>query len=173
MSPEELAAFICQSLTDAGIVVTLTGGGCVAVWSNGEYESKDLDFVEQGTVPRREIRAVLKDAGFNEDGRYFIHTETDFFIEFPAGPLAVGGEPVGAISERKTATGMLRLLSPTDCVKDRLAAFFHWNDHQALDQASLVARNQKVDLEEIRRWSKAEGEITKFETFRKHLTEKL
>lgn len=169
MSPEELAAFICQSLMDAGIVVTLTGGACVAVWSNGEYVSKDLDFIEQGTVPRREIRAVLKDAGFVEDGRYFVHAETDFFIEFPAGPLAVGDEPVAGISERRNATGKLRLLSPTDCVKDRLAAFFHWNDRQALEQALLVARAQEVNLTEIRRWSKAEGEMEKFESFRTRL----
>lgn len=166
MSPEELSAFICQSLLDAGIVVTLTGGGCVAVWSNGEYVSKDLDFIEQGTVPRREIRAVLKDAGFNQSGRYFTHPETDFFIEFPAGPLAVGDEPVVGISERQTATGKLRLLSPTDCVKDRLAAFFHWKDRQALEQALLVARAQDVNLAEIGRWSKAEGEMKKFASFR-------
>src|SRR5690606_28044102 len=71
MSPEELAAFVCQSLEDAGITVTLTGGGCVAIWSEGEYVSRDLDFVELGMVPRREIRAVLKRLGFNEKGRYF------------------------------------------------------------------------------------------------------
>lgn len=169
MSPEELAAFVCQSLADAGIVVTLTGGGCVAVWSNGEYVSSDLDFIEQGTVPRREIRAVLQDLGFMEDGRHFVHPQTNFVIEFPSGPLAVGDEPVREVVQRSTATGNLRLLSPTDCVKDRLAAFFHWNDRQALEQALLVARAQVVDIKEIRRWSKAEGEIARFEAFRASL----
>lgn len=169
MSPEELAAFVCQSLADAGITVTLTGGGCVAVWSKGEYISRDLDFVEQGTVPRREIRAVLKGLGFKEEGRYFAHPGTEFVIEFPSGPLAVGDEPVGEISEIRTATGRLRLLSPTDCVKDRLAAYFHWNDRQALEQALLVAKTQRVNLEEIQRWSKAEGASEKFAVFRDRL----
>ncbi len=169
MSPEELAGFVSQSLADAGVVVTLTGGGCVAVWSNGAYVSKDLDFIEQGTVPRREIRAVLRGLGFTEDGRYFVHPQTDFVIEFPSGPLAVGDEPVHETVIRPTRTGSLRLLSPTDCVKDRLAAFFHWNDRQALEQALLVARSQPVVIKEIHRWAKAEGEITKFETFRSML----
>jgi hypothetical protein len=165
MSPEELAAFVCQSLGDAGIKVTLTGGACVAVWTAGQYVSKDLDFVEQGTVPRRALRAVLARLGFSEDRRYFVHPDTEFVIEFPSGPLAVGNEPVRSISERVTATGVLRLLSPSDCVKDRLAAYFHWNDRQALRQAVLVARMQRIDLGEVRRWSKSEGAAAKFDAF--------
>lgn len=165
MSPEELAAYVCQSLGDAGIKVTLTGGACVAVWTEGQYVSKDLDFVEQGTVPRREIRAVLARLGFSEDRRYFVHPETEFVIEFPSGPLAVGNEPVRSVSERVSATGVLRLLSPSDCVKDRLAAYFHWNDQQALRQAVMVARAQRIDLGEVRRWSRAEGQAAKFEQF--------
>lgn len=165
MSPEELAAFVCQSLADAGIKVTLTGDSCVAVWTAGQYVSKDLDFVEQGTVPRREIRSVLGRLGFREDRRYFVHPDTEFVIEFPSGPLAVGNEPVRSISERVSTTGVLRLLSPSDCVKDRLAAYFHWNDQQALRQAVMVARMQHIDIDEIRRWSNAENEVAKFERF--------
>ena len=165
MSPEELAAFVCQSLRDAGITVTLTGGACVAIWTDGQYISKDLDFIEQGTVPRRDIRAVLERLGFSEDRRYFIHPDTDFVVEFPSGPLAVGNEPVRAVSERATAAGVLRLLSPTDCVKDRLAAYFHWGDQQALQQALLVARKQRIDLGEVRRWSLAEGAASKVAEF--------
>ena len=47
MSAEELAAHVCQTLGDAGITVTLTGGACVAIWSDGAYTSRDLDFVER------------------------------------------------------------------------------------------------------------------------------
>ncbi|MDI6740798.1 MAG: hypothetical protein QME74_10605 [Candidatus Edwardsbacteria bacterium] len=46
----------------------------------------------------------------------------------------------------KLPTGRLHLLSPTDCVKDRLAAYFHWNDRQSLEQAGLVADNRKIDI---------------------------
>jgi hypothetical protein len=81
----------------------------------------------------------------------------------------VGEERVQRVSERTTAAGKLRLLSPTDCVKDRLAAFFHWNDRQAFEQALLVATAQKVDVKDIRKWSRAEEREDKFITFEDEL----
>lgn len=71
------------------------------------------------------------------------------------------------ISKIKRRNKVLRLLSPTDCVKDRLAAFFHWNDRQSLEQAILVSRRQSVDLKEIRRWSLKEGAPNKLTIFLK------
>ena len=165
MSAEELAAFVCQALRDAGITVTLTGGACVAIWSKGAYTSNDLDFVEQGLVPRREIRGVLRGLGFSESARYFTHPDTTFFIEFPSGPLAVGDEPVHEFSERRLSTGTLRLLTPTDCVKDRLSAWFHWNDRQSLAQAVLVASVQRIDVDEVKRWARREGKSLALKAF--------
>ena len=68
----------------------------------------------------------------------------------------MGEEPVKEISEFELSTGTLRVLSSTDCVKDRLCAFYFWNDLQGLEQAVLVAKSQQVDLKEIKRWSKVE-----------------
>ena len=59
----------------------------------------------------------------------------------------------------------LKLFTPTDSVKDRLAAFYHWNDIQSLDQALMVAKEQNIDLIEIKKWSKGEKSIEKFERF--------
>jgi hypothetical protein len=167
MSCEELAGLVCQSLKDAGIVVTLTGGACVMIWSEGKYVSSDLDFIEEGPVPRRKIREEMGKLGFTEKSRYFIHPDTSFFVEFPTGPLMVGEERIESVVERKTSAGILRLLSPTDCVKDRLAAFYHWNDKQALEQALLIARDQKVDLRNILKWSKVEGKVKSYQIFRR------
>jgi hypothetical protein len=64
------------------------------------------------------------------------------------------------------STGTLTLLSPTDCVKDRLAAFYHWNDRQCLEQALLVIESRKVDLREIRRWSRVENKSAEYESIR-------
>ncbi len=58
MSAEELAGLVCETLLQAGITTTLSGGGCVAIWSKGKYVSRDLDFIEEGPVPRRKIKAV-------------------------------------------------------------------------------------------------------------------
>jgi hypothetical protein len=57
------------------------------------------------------------------------------------------------------------LLTPTDCIEDRLAAFFHWNDKMAFEQALLVAREQPVDIADLRRWASTEGETEKLDVF--------
>ena len=165
LDTEQSAAAVCQALADAGITVTLTGGACVAIWTEGLYVSDDLDFVEEGPVPRRQVRTILSALGFRETKRHFTHPGTTLFVEFPNGPLMVGDERVTRAAERETPVGRLRLLTPTDCVKDRLAAYFHWNDAQALEQAVLVATAQAVDLDDIARWSQAEGEARKYGTF--------
>jgi hypothetical protein len=56
-----------------------------------------------------------------------------------------------------TPTGSLQLLTPTDCVKDRLSSFFHWNDQQALEQALLVAKEHPIDIHDIQNWANGEG----------------
>jgi len=61
------------------------------------------------------------------------------------------------------------LLSPTDCVKDRLAAYYHWNDEQSLDQALMVYKENQVDLGEVERWSLNEGMEVKFKVFKESL----
>jgi hypothetical protein len=106
---------------------------------------------------------------FYEEGKYFRHPDSQFFVEFPPGPLAIGQEPVREIIERKFSTGTLKVISPTDCVKDRLAAYYHWADQQSLQQAVLVAKQHKVDINEIRRWSLVEGKLEDFETIRNKL----
>lgn len=68
-----------------------------------------------------------------------------------------------------TRHGTISLFTPTDCVKDRLAAFYHWNDPQALEQALMVSRAQKVNMREVRRWSVKEGFEEEFEVFKKRL----
>ncbi|MGB5719259.1 MAG: hypothetical protein WBM34_01110 [Woeseiaceae bacterium] len=171
MSVEELAGLVCETLENVGITTTLTGGACVAIWSDGKYVSRDLDFIEEGPVSRRQVKDALAKIGFTEKNRYFFHPETEFFVEFPTGPLTVGDERVHKVEIRDTAAGRLRLLSPTDCIKDRLAAFFYWNDKMALEQALLVARSQSVDLADLRRWAKAEGEAEQFEQFERALSQ--
>ena len=169
MSQVELAAYIQDSLEAKGIDVVLSGGSAVSFYSSNKYVSKDLDLINTGFARRSRIKLVMENLGFTEKGRYFFHPETTFFVEFPDGPLSVGEEPVKEVNEFELSTGTLKVLSPTDCVKDRLCAFYFWSDLQGLEQAILVAKNQQVDLKDIKRWSKVEGKEKEF----KYFTEKL
>lgn len=163
MTIAELAAFVSTHLQRHGIDVVLSGGACVAIYSQGAYVSRDLDFIETHYTKRQKLRTALAEIGFSEHHRYFIHPETDFFLEFPTGPLAVGGEPVREVKTLVLSTGTLKLISPTDSVKDRLAAYYFWNDRQSLQQAILIAQaNTDVNVAEIERWSQKEGKNEEF-----------
>ena len=165
MTVGELAAFISSHLRQTGIDTVLSGGSCVSIYSAGKYVSKDLDFIQTGFATARKIRGAMLAIGFVYEHGNFTHPDTELLVDFPAGPLAVGKEPVAAIEEIRFSTGMLRILSPTDCVKDRLAAYYHWEDLQCLEQAVLVALANPVHLTEVRRWSDREGMSDGFEFF--------
>ena len=169
MNIGELAAFVCSHLKKHDINVVLSGGACVAVHAQGRFVSYDLDFIENLASGRRTLRKVLSAIGFAEEGRYFRHADTQFFLEFPAGPLAVGDEPPQELVVLHYETGDLTALSPTDCIKDRLAAYFHWNDMECLEQALLVARNAVINLPEIERWARKEGSDAKLLHFKNRL----
>jgi hypothetical protein len=170
MSVGELAAFIYSYLKAHGVDAVLSGGACVTIYSQNQYFSPDLDFIESGGTSRRKLKNLLGKLGFFEERRYFKHPETDFYLEFPTGPLAVGREPVKETVMRSFATGDLKMISPTDCVKDRLAAYYHWGDRQSLEQAILVVRENPVDLREVERWSEAEGNLAQFQDIKHRLT---
>jgi hypothetical protein len=171
MSLGELAAFISSHLKRNNIDVVLSGGSCVSIYTENKYASLDLDFIEFGSVSRRKLKRVLSEIGFSEKDRYFISQETDIFLEFPSGPLSVGGEPIREINTLIFPTGELRIISPTDCVKDRLAAYYYWRDKQSLEQAILVAKENKIDLNELERWSRVEGKISAFREIKKRFEE--
>lgn len=171
MSQAELAAYIQDALHSEGIHVVLSGGSAVSFYSGDQYVSKDLDLVNAGFARRSKIKSIMETLGFTEKGRYFLHHETTLFVEFPDGPLSVGEEPVAEVSEFELSTGTLKVLSPTDCVKDRLCAFYFWNDLQGLEQAVLVAKSQAVDLKEVKRWSKVEGKEFEYKRFEKKLSD--
>ena len=59
----------------------------------------------------------------------------------------------------------MKILTATDCVKDRLASYYHWSDRQGLEQALMVACDQEIDLKAVEQWSEGEGHQEKFTIF--------
>ncbi len=139
----EVGAFVQSHLRRQGIEVVLSGGASVANYTIGKCVSQDLDLVNVYSASRDSIRSAMTEIGFHEEGRHFRHSDSPHIIEFPQGPLTVGAEPVKRVDEIRLSTGILRVISPTDSVKDRLAAYYHWGDQQALE-------NNEVDIEEVR-----------------------
>ncbi len=152
---EEVATIVCARLEADKISVVLSGGAAVSIYSENEYESYDLDFIPTG-LARRVDRTMLA-IGFERQQRHWVHPHNPYWVEFPAGPVAIGEEVIHDFAERRSEAGVLRILHPTECVMDRLTWYFHSADRQCLEQALQVTRRNSVDLARIERWAAAEG----------------
>lgn len=169
MTQLELAAFVQSYLAANGIDVVLSGGAVVVFYTSGKYVSLDIDLVNRYYSKYSVISGLMEELGFQVMGRHFEHPASDFYVEFPPGPLSIGEEKIIHISEVELETGTLRLLSPTDCVKDRLAWYYYAGDQQCLYQATMVSKVQEIDIIEIREWSKREGKLEEFEKIKDEL----
>jgi len=158
-SAEEIAARVSQALERAGIAATLSGGGAVSIYSHNDYESFDLDFITNARIEA--IAKAIAELGFRRvsGARAFEHPESDFYVEFPPGPLAFGATVVrdGDVPVLQTDYGPLRVVTPTQSIMDRLAAYVHWSDRQALDQAIMVARRQRIAWNALEEWARREA----------------
>lgn len=161
----QVAACVAQALSQARVRAVLTGGACATLYSKGKYQSSDLDFILQSAVKPQALDEVMKSIGFRRTGNHYEHPRTDFFVEFPAGPLGIGADIAIRPVTRRMGGVRVRLLSPTDSCRDRLAAFYHWNDRQSLHTAIQIATHSKVNLELVRAWSEREGASGKFSEF--------
>jgi len=161
---KDFAAIVIEALRKNGMDALLVGGACISIYTNNKYVSSDLDIVSHATM--KEISKALAEIGFKKkSSRHFVKTGCPFFIEFVSPPAALGNEPIKSRNEMTTKYGKIVLLTPTDSVKDRLAAYYHWNDSQSLEQALMVAEAQIIDLDEVQRWSRREGFKEKFDNF--------
>ncbi len=167
MTIGEFAAIIASELELRGISTVLTGGAVVSIYTENKYMSYDADFISP--ADQKSISAAMKELGFTKSGKEFRHNNTDFFVEFPTGPLAIGNQIIQANTQLEINNHKLKLLSPTQSVMDRLSAYFHWNDLQCLDQAIWIAAKHPVQIKAIKEWAKREGEEDKFKIFLEHL----
>ena len=166
----ELAALIVEALATANIEVVLVGGSCVCIYTNERFGSFDLDFIDMTYARKKEIASALAELGFvpRQSTKYFERKGCSWSIEFPTAPLAVGHEQITSdrVAEFETAAGTIRLLSPTDCVKDRLLWWYLENDGQCWEQALDVANHHKILWDSLKVWHEGEGYADQFDRFR-------
>ena len=171
ISRAELAAVVVTTLANAGIDVVLVGGSCVCVYTDERFGSFDLDFIDISYARKKEIATALAKIGFAPRGasKYFEREDCQWALEFPSAPLAIGHEQISSdrVAKLETAMGTIRLLSPTDCIKDRLLWWYLENDGQCREQALDIARNHKIHWADLKAWHKGEGYIDEFDEFRK------
>jgi len=157
---------VCTALDAVGTIAVLTGGSAATYYAPERYQSRDADFILTMYRVREAGPAALEQLGFcvGED-QIYRHERTKFTLEFPHGPLAIGAELIKRYETVRRDDQVLHIISRTDSVRDRLAAFFHWSDRSALVTALGVAESGDIDLAAIKAWSEREGEADKFREF--------
>jgi hypothetical protein len=106
--------------------VVLVGGAVVSIYTEGAYLSGDLDFV-LNDYTRETLNKVLKRLGFHQKNRHYIHPECKhLYLEFASFPVSIGDD-TSIIPDEVDVDGVrIKIYSPTDSVRDRLASFIHF-----------------------------------------------
>jgi hypothetical protein len=161
----DIAFEVCSELDREGITAVLVGGSAAQFYAPERYQSHDADFVITMQRDGSAGASVMKRLGFEAEDLLYVHPRSVFTVEFPPGPLSVGGDTVRSWETVFRGGRLLHVVSRTDCVRDRLAAWYFWGDGGSLYVACDVAKSGQVDMAAIRAWSAREGEETKFEEF--------
>jgi hypothetical protein len=161
---EEVWKYVAFHLAKAGIESILVGGSVVSIYTKGIYRSGDLDLVcGSYSVSNADLIPIMKRIGFEKRkaGRHFEHPKCKhIFVEFLSPPVMIAEDSNIKPSEISIEGKVIKILNPTDCIKDRLASFIYFKAKDCLDQAVLVAQNQPFNLYEIERWCVNEGKQT-------------
>lgn len=169
---EQLWHYVAWHLENAGIGSVLVGGAALAIHTEGRYRTSNLDMVPDDLM-RREVAKILRGLGFGaQRNRNFVHPECPHLsIRFPMAPVEIGVEFPGEPDVVEIEGKRLRILSPTDCVKDRLADYVHQGLRTYFDQAVLVCIHQpaRVDLGRVERWCEGNGSIGAFKELKRRL----
>lgn len=161
---KQLAARVVKQLKKHDIDSVLVGGACVSIYTNDKHHSHDLDFISSAS--NKEIEKALSEVGFTRSGRYFKHSNSDYYVEFPSGPVGIGSDsPVKPEGVLKVGRTSIKMYSPSQCVMDRLAAWFYWNDRRSLIHAIWVCEKQPVNLSKVKKWAEKEGDLERFHQF--------
>jgi hypothetical protein len=151
MSLVEVAAAVAAHLRTQGTEVVIVGGSAITAHVPAVYTSMDIDFAVTAGDVRTTIVRALSELGFQQRGRIFVHSDTVYTLDFVPDTPHIDREAVHNFAQIQTPVGPVRALHLEDAITDRIAAFLHWSDSEALDVAerSVSAARDHLTWERI------------------------
>ncbi len=175
---EDVCFEVSSALDRYSITGVLTGGSAATVYAPNVSTSYDADFVLTNFPERQSLEQALAEVGYVRSAcaGMYEHPKTICTLDFPAGPLSVGGEYIHETNTLEKGDLRLRILTVTDCVRDRLGGYYYWNDYTSLAAAVGVARahRDQIDFERLSEWTERGGGastdyVSKYAEFLKRL----
>ena len=160
----ELAAEVAEHLQNHGIEVVLVGGLAVEIYTENLYLTKDIDMVNTNYSAPKAIHSAMAEIGFYKQGRVYVNDTTDITVEFPPGPLSVGDQLIKNTTHTQVANKRVPILTVEDVIKDRLAAYIHWQDRQSLIQATAILLKHQLTPDGFESFCQQEGAGSSYTT---------
>lgn len=172
---EDFWKHVATHLEKNEIGITLVGGAVATIYSKGKYESGDLDMVFDSMFQdRSKFQTILEEIGIEKvDQRNFKHPDCIYSLEGKLPPVDIGHmAPQGdspEVKEIEMEGISIKILSPTDCLKDRLYKADEWNDDEAFDAALAVARSVGFNESKLKSFCEINKKMDIFKKFKESL----
>jgi hypothetical protein len=158
----ELAAIVADHLKQRGITVVLVGGLAVEIYSENLYLTKDIDLIDISYQEPAVLSQAMAEIGFSKQGRVYVNETTEICVEFPSAPLSIGEQLITETTVFESNAGEIPILFAKDVIKDRLAAYFHWQDKPSLVQAVAVMIKHPIAVDELKSFCQNESKEGEF-----------
>lgn len=146
----DVAAAVASALRDVGYDPVVVGGSACTMHAPEAYRSLDIDMVVVGGIDRRrDLIGAMRGIGFKLVSSMFVHAENPHTVEFVPSPVAIGNEIISEFSDILTTLGVVRVLTATDAVCDRLNKYVVWSDRDSLLVAVEVAKACDIDVARV------------------------
>jgi len=148
-----------------GTKAVLVGGSAAAVYAPESLRSRDADFILTFVAGNVETEDTLRTIGYRRAGRIFAHESQLVTLDFPDDVIYIGEEWITAYDTIERGSFKLNIITPYDCIRDRLLSYFAWSDRSALLAAVEVARRQAFDAVALQTWANAQNESARYAEF--------
>lgn len=165
LSFREVAAVIAAKLAENGHEAVLTGKSCAAFYCGNASDINSIEFAIRRFEPESVFKVMSAMGFYPRDDHTFASKKIAYEVVLFPMPIAIGDDVANEVGVVRTKKGPLKVLTPTDCLRQRLSIYYRWGEELAFAQAVKIARSHKVDMDLVRRWSDWEWANEKFLDF--------
>ncbi len=138
-----MTALISKLLEQKGKDVPVIIGGCaLAYYSREVYFTSDIDLAYSD---REALDSVLKDIGFKQEGRYWIHDELMLVVEVPASVLIEENSTLEIVEFDMDI--QCSIIGIEDLIIDRLNACKHWKYEVDCEMVELLVMKYLKEID--------------------------
>lgn len=138
-----VAALITNLLEQKGKSAPIVIGGCALSYYTREvYFTADIDLAY---ADRDALDAVLKEIGFEKQGRYWVNDEMKMAVEAPASVLPNEDSPVEVVEIADSLS--CRIIGIEDLIIDRLNACKYWKSEIDCEMLEIIIKRYAKELD--------------------------